>query len=168
MKRLTIALGALVIAAGGSVWGCGGGSSSTTTSPSNTVVFTVPLLAANEVALASQAEIAAKGTAVITIHKDTNAIDFAVSWSNFPPNSSVILSHIHGPNGPAGTNASVYVDTLLTAGTAIQLPNGSGTFNVTIPSDSTHVSAILANPSQFYFNSHTPLNPGGAVRGQLQ
>jgi hypothetical protein len=26
---------------------------------------------------------------------------------------------------------------------------------------------ILANPAGFYFNAHTVLNPGGAVRGQL-
>jgi len=26
---------------------------------------------------------------------------------------------------------------------------------------------ILANPAGFYFNSHSALNPGGVVRGQL-
>ncbi len=167
MKRLTIVLGTLVIAAGAFVWGCGS-NSTTSTSPSNTVVFTVSLLGSNETALASQAEINAKGTAVITVHKDTNAVDYAVSLTNFPPNSSAILSHIHGPNAPAGVAASVYIDTGLTAGTAIQMPTGSATYNLTFQSDATHVGAVLANPSQFYFNVHTPVNPGGAVRGQLQ
>ena len=27
--------------------------------------------------------------------------------------------------------------------------------------------AVLNNPAGHYFNMHTPLNPGGAVRGQL-
>jgi hypothetical protein len=131
-------------------------------------VYSVPLLGTNETSLSSQAEINAKGTAVITIHKDTNAIDFAVSMSNFPPGSSAILAHIHGPNAPAGVATGVYVSTGLAPGTAIQMPNGSGTFNLTMGSDADHVNAILANPSQFYFNVHTPLNPGGAIRGQLQ
>jgi CHRD domain len=167
MKRLTTALGTLAIMSGGVVWGCGG-NSSTATSPSNTVVFSVPLLGTNEVTLASQAEIAAKGTAVITVHKDTNAVDFAVSLSGFPNGSSAILSHIHGPNAPAGVATGVYIDTGLNAGTAIQMPNGSATYNLTAQSDATHVGAVLANPSQFYFNVHTPVNPGGAIRGQLQ
>ena len=31
----------------------------------------------------------------------------------------------------------------------------------------TDATNIAANPAGFYFNVHTPLNPGGAVRGQL-
>ena len=26
---------------------------------------------------------------------------------------------------------------------------------------------LIKNPSNYYFNVHTPLNPAGAVRGQL-
>lgn len=166
MKRLTIALAGAVLAGTAAIWGCG--SSSTSPSPSNTTIFTVQLLGPNEPALTSQAEINAKGTAVITIHKDTNNIDFAVSMSNFPPNSSAIMAHIHGPNAPAGVAAGVFVSTGLAPGTAIQMPNGTGTFNLTMQTTADKVSQILASPSQFYFNVHTPLNPGGAIRGQLQ
>jgi hypothetical protein len=28
-------------------------------------------------------------------------------------------------------------------------------------------NAMLTNPNGYYFNVHTPTNPGGAVRGQL-
>ena len=167
MRRLTIALGGLVLAGvAAGIWACG--SSSTSPSASNLVIYNVALLASNETSLSSQAEINAKGTAVITIHKDTNNIDFAVSLSNFPANSSAILAHIHGPNAPAGVATGVYVTTGLAPGTAIQMPNGSGTFNLTWQSDADHVNAILGSPSTFYFNVHTPLNPGGAIRGQLQ
>ena len=168
MRRLAIALVGLVLAGVATgISACG--SSSTSPSGNNTFVFTAALLATNEVSLSSQSEANAKGTAVITIHKDTNTIDFAVSMTNFPPNSTAILAHIHGPNAPAGVNASVYVGTGLSAGTAIQMPNGSATFNLNaVSTGADHIAAILANPSQFYFNVHTPLNPGGAIRGQLQ
>jgi hypothetical protein len=162
MRRLTIALLGLVLAgAAATLWGCG-----SSTSPSNSVVYTVPLLASNETSLSSQAEINATGTAVITIHKDTNVIDFAVSMSNFPAGSSAIAAHIHGPNGPAGVATGVFVSAQVSS--PVQMPNGSGTYNVTVSSDANHVSQIVASPSTFYFNVHTPLNPGGAIRGQLQ
>ena len=37
--------------------------------------------------------------------------------------------------------------------------------NVAVSADV--ASAILANPSAFYFNLHSALNPAGVVRGQL-
>jgi hypothetical protein len=30
-----------------------------------------------------------------------------------------------------------------------------------------NLAQIYNNPAGFYFNVHTPVNPGGAVRGQL-
>jgi hypothetical protein len=35
------------------------------------------------------------------------------------------------------------------------------------PADIATAQAVLNNPAGFYFNVHTTLNPGGAVRGQL-
>ena len=49
------------------------------------------------------------------------------------------------------------------------LTNGSGTFSfdgVTASADV--ITQILANPQNFYFNAHTTLNGGGAIRGQLK
>jgi len=167
MKRLTIVLGVIMLAAVAAR--CGSSNSSTPTQPSNTVVFTVQLLPSNEAPTpVSNSENVARGTAVITVHKDTNAIDFAVSVNSFPAGSALILSHIHGPSAPAGTAASVYVDTLLTAGTAPALVNGAATYNLTNSTTADKIAAILANPSQFYFNVHSTLNPGGVMRGQLQ
>jgi hypothetical protein len=175
MKRLTIAIGTVVLAGGAAIWGCGSNSTSPTNAP---VVYTVNLLASNETTLASQAEINGKGTAVITVHPTRDGagnvtggtIDFSVSLSGFPNGSSAILSHIHGPNAPAGVAAGIFIDTGLNAGTAIQMPNGSATYSFTSvsPTDQTKIAQVLANPSQFYFNVHTPVNPAGAVRGQLQ
>ena len=167
MKRLTIALAVITVAA---VAARCGSSNSTPTQPSNLVVYTVNLLPSNEVPAVSNAENVARGTAVITIHKDTNTIDFAISVNSFPAGSALILSHIHGPNAPAGTNASVFVNTGLTAGNAPALVNGAATysFNNVAPSSADQITQILANPSQFYFNVHSTQNPSGVMRGQLQ
>ena len=53
------------------------------------------------------------------------------------------------------------------AGT-IALTNGSGTFTATQSGvDPALAQTIINNPSNYYFNIHTSLNPGGVMRGQL-
>jgi hypothetical protein len=164
MKRMAIAIVTLAIGAAG----CGS-SNSTPTTPSNTTIYTVTLLPSNETPPISNAEQSGRGTAVITIHKDTNTVDFNVSMNSFPAGSSAILAHIHGPNGPAGVAANVFINTTLSPGTAVPMPNGSATFSFNgIAASADQITQILANPSQFYFNVHTPVNPGGAIRGQLK
>src|SRR5262249_40640551 len=123
MKSLTIPV--LILAAAAA--GCGS-SNSTPTTPSNTVVYTVNLLPSNETPPITNGENGARGTAVITIHKDTNLIDFAVSLNSFPAGSSLTAAHIHGPNAPAGVPAGVFIGTGLSAGNAPAITNGSATF----------------------------------------
>ena len=161
MKRLGIAI---MLAAG--VAGCGG-SNSSPTNPSNLRIFTVPLSAQNEVPAITNAESTARGTAVITFNTDANTVDFNVSLNSFPADSVVRIAHIHGPSSRTSTGGIV-VDTSLTQGT-VALVNGAGTFS--FPGRSVTkalMDQILANPEQFYFNVHTVLNGGGAVRGHLQ
>ena len=162
MKRL--AIGVAILAIG--VTGCGGGSSNPT-SPSDITVFTVPLSAQNEVPPITNAEKDATGTAVITIHRSTNTIDFNVSLAGFTPTSAVNIAHIHGPNGAAGQIASVLVSTTLAPGN-VNLVNGAGTFSFpAVQTTEANVTQILANPRNFYFNVHTQANGNGAIRGQL-
>ena len=78
MKRLAIVS---CLAAALAVAGCGSNNS---TSPSTTKVFTVNLLPSNEVPPVANAESSGRGTAVITIHSDSNTIDFNVSMNSFP------------------------------------------------------------------------------------
>jgi CHRD domain-containing protein len=147
------------------VTGCGDDNNSPTT-PSNTTIFTVQLSALNEVPAVSNAEATARGTAVITVNSSTNNIDFAVSLNSFPAGSTVNVAHIHA--AAAGTNAGVLVNTGLTAG-SVTLTNGAGTFSFqSVTTSAANVAAILANPQNHYFNVHTTLNPGGAIRGQLR
>jgi hypothetical protein len=169
MKRFAIlACTAALFAAG-----CGG----TNTSPSNQpTVFTVALKASNETPPITNSESNGAGTAIVTVNtvKDSSGtvtsgtFDFNVSLTGFPNDSKVILAHIH--TGAAGVPGGVLVNTGVTAGDNIVLTNGSGTFTKTgvQPNNLSDLQNILANPAGFYFNVHTTVNPGGAVRGQLQ
>ena len=48
------------------------------------------------------------------------------------------------------------------------MPSGTGSFtSAAISVDAGVIQQIIDNPAGFYFNVHTPLNPSGAVRGQL-
>lgn len=169
MKR---ALVLAALAAMGSV-GCG---SSSPNGPSNQpTVFNVALKASNEVPSVSGAEANAAGTAVITFNttKDSSGaitgatVDFSVSMNSFPNGATAVLSHIHP--GAAGTNGPVLVDTGLRQGTAIAMPNGTGSFSFTgISIGADTATQILAAPQNFYFNVHTTANPTGAIRAQLR
>jgi hypothetical protein len=164
MKRLAL-VAATILLFGAS--GCG--SKSTPTAPSDVTIFTVQLSALNEVPAITNAESTARGTAVITINKATNKIDFSVSLNSFPAGAEVNIAHIHGPNAPAGQTAGILVSTGLAKG-QVTLTNGSGTFSFdsVTPSSADIITQILANPQNFYFNAHTTANPGGAIRGQLK
>lgn len=168
MKRVAIAVSMLAIG----VAGCG--SSSSPTSPSSLKIFTVQLSPANEVPPVTDAESSGRGTAVITIHTDTNTVDFAISMSGFPSDTKMILAHIHP--GAAGVNGGALIGvTGLAASTPLTLTNGAATYSVTgvsaatnQNSAATNIQNILANPQNFYFNVHSTNHTGGVMRGQLQ
>jgi hypothetical protein len=163
MKRLALVT---VILLGFGVAGCGS-SNNNPNAPSDTTIFTVQLSALSENPPITNAEAGARGTAVITINKATNKIDFNVSLNGFTPTSAVNIAHIHGP-APVGQNASIVVSTTLTAGT-VALTNGSGTFSFPgVDAPPATIASILDAPQNFYFNVHTTLNGGGAIRGQLR
>jgi len=169
MKRAA-ALAIMLAVAGA---GCGSKSPS---SPSNQpTVFNVQLRASNETPPVTNAESNASGTAVITFNttKDSSGnitaatVDFNVTMSGFPNGSTAILAHIHP--GAAGVSGSPLVNTGLTAGTGVAMPNGTGTFSFTgISVSADTATQIIAAPQNFYFNVHTTVNPNGAIRGQLK
>ena len=165
MKRLTIPL--LTVCLATAVAGCGS-SNSTSPTPSNLVVFTVTMLPSNEVPPITNAENTARGTAVVTVHKDTNVIDMSVSVTGLQANSVLNNAHIHGPNAPAGVGGSVFVGSGFTAANFPAVVNGAATFTASPSASADQVAQILANPTQFYFNVHTVANGGGVMRGQLQ
>jgi len=159
MKRLAIVscLAAVVALAG-----CGSDNS---TSPSTTTVFTVTLLPANEVPpIPDQSEAGGRGTGVITVHSDSNTIDFAFNMTGFPNDTVITNAHIHpGASGVAGG-----VKVAAGVSSTIPLTNGSGTFNNTVTTTAQNVTDVLGAPQNFYFNIHSAKNPGGVARGQLR
>ena len=174
MKRLSIAVLGVILAAGCS------GSSSTTTSPStgagsSNVRFTAALSPAQETPPITNAESTGSGAATIdfTITRDASnvitqaIVNFQVNMTGFPSTAVVNIAHIH--TGGSTTNGPILVNTTLAPGDIV-LSGGSGTFtrnNITTLS-TTDAQAIIANPAGFYFNVHTTLNPGGVMRGQLR
>jgi hypothetical protein len=152
--------------------------SDTPTGPSNTgpIIFSAQLLASNEVPPISNAEAGARGASTITfaVPRDSagnitgpGSATFGVNLNSFPAGTTAIAAHIHP--GPSGVNGPVLVNTGLSATAPIVM--GDGTANVTITINTltqAQATDITANPGNYYFNVHTPLNPGGAVRGQLQ
>jgi hypothetical protein len=145
-------------------------------------VFTAELRASNEVTATGApantgAESQGQGRATITFNVPRDAsgnITGDGTWnvqavlSGLTDTTMIRAAHIHGPNGPAGTIASVFIDTLLTPANAIPTPGGAATINFEgVPILGTRAQAVLDNPANNYFNMHSNANTGGVVRGQL-
>ena len=138
------------------------------------IVFTSQLSAANEVPPVGNAESSGRGSATITfdVPRDSAGVPsgagtatFMMQAQGFTAGTPVIAAHIHP--GAAGVNGPATVDTRLSPTAPMILSDGTGTLIVTIPVTRDLAAQITANPPGFYFNMHTPLNPGGAIRGQL-
>jgi len=92
---------------------------------------------------------------------------FYFQLTGFPAGTTIQGAHIHP--APAGTNGPVIISTGLTATNTVTVPSGTGDFTFTnVPVDPALAQQILNNPAAFYFNVHSPANPGGFARGQLQ
>jgi hypothetical protein len=135
--------------------------------------FSAELLAANENPPIANAESSGAGNATVTFDVTRDSAGnitaatatFVVNLSGFPPGTPIRIAHIH--TGGAGVNGAIVVDTGLVPGDNLTLANGSGSFTRTATADPAITQAIIGNPSAFYFNAHSALNPGGVVRGQL-
>ena len=170
MKRYAMLASVLILAAG-----CGSNSPAAPSAPPNTITFTAALSAANENPPITNADANGRGTGTFTLNLTRdgggNITDatgtFVYSLTGFPAGTQVRLTHIH-EGGPA-VNGTVVVDTGLTAANPITLNDGTLT-NQTFSNravGATLANQIIANPNGYYFNVHTVVNPGGAVRAQL-
>lgn len=169
MKRAaSIAALALVVTSCGS-------STPTQPSPTGPITFAVQMSAASEVPAVTNAEAGGRGLATITLDVARDALGniagggtatFSLQLTGFPRGSVVIAAHIHP--GAAGANGPPLVNTGVSPSAPIVMADGTGTLTITgIPIGSADAQGIAANPAGYYFNVHTPLNPGGAARGQL-
>lgn len=162
-RRYLVGLAALLVVA------CG---SSTPSSPTNNnITFTAQLSPSNETPPITNSEASASGTASIVFvpTKDaagniTSAVGTAtVTMQGFPAGSTITLAHIH--TGAVGVPGAVFVGFVPTS--SVPTTNGSATFTQTANVTGDQLTSLINNPSGFYFNVHTLLNPGGVMRGQL-
>ena len=94
------------------------------------------------------------GTAAVKVRG--TEVCFDVKWSGF----EAIMSHIH--KAPAGTNGDVVVP-FFTSESPLDTNSKSGC----VTAKASVVKAIMAKPSNYYVNVHSPEFPKGAARGQL-
>jgi hypothetical protein len=145
--------------------------------PSNSgpIVFTAELRASNEVPAISNAESAAQGTVTITfsVPRDGSGNvtgdgvwNVQAAISGFVAGSAIRLAHIH--TGAAGVGGPIFVDTLQQATSPVPINDGSALINYeSVLIRQSQAQTVLNNPAGHYFNMHSPLNPGGVIRGQL-
>jgi hypothetical protein len=145
-----------------------------TTDPSdNITTFTSDLLPANEVPPVTNADSTARGTVTLTLtvqrsgsNISSATADFQVNMTGFPANTTFTGAHIHP--GRTGVNGGVVINTGIAAGQITVAANGSASFSRTGISVTPEIAQNLLNdPIGFYFNVHTQLNTGGAIRGQM-
>lgn len=175
MKRFALAVCALFFAVS-----CGSGPSSP--SPGTplplTINFTAAMSPANEVPPITNAEANARGSARIQMNVTRDAAgaitgatwNFVFDVTGFPAGTQIILTHIH--EAAPGINGGVVVNSGLSAANPVVLTTGAQSNltynNLTVASGSAALAQrMIDNPNGFYFNSHTPLNGGGAIRGPL-
>ena len=137
-------------------------------------VFAAQLLTTNENPPITGAEAGGHGAAQIafTVNRDSagavtgGAATMTFQVTAFPADTRIILAHIH--RGAAGVNGPVVVNTGLSPASFLELSGGTGEFTVRdVPVDAATMQSILDNPAGWYFNVHSPSNPGGVARGQL-
>ena len=153
--------------------GAGCDDNGTTSPSSQPYVFSSILRPTNEVPPVANAESGGVGAVQVTLQVTRGTgeaitggtADFYFQASGFPA-TTVVGAHIHP--GVEGVNGPVIVSTGLTATNAFMVPTGTGEYRATgVPVDAATTQGLINNPSAYYFNIHSPLNPGGFARGQL-
>ena len=139
------------------------------------IPFRINMSPANEVPAIEGLAATGFGTVWVHVVRDSagkaasGTIDFGVRYQ-FPGEVTFTGFHIH--RGNAGANGPVVLDTRITAGNPVVEASGRGEIRraVEVAAGSAGVAVLedmIANPSAFYLNLHTTVNPGGAVRAQM-
>ncbi len=141
-----------------------------------TLKFTADLKTENEVPPIANDEKSGSGKATVTFDLTRDASGKAMSakvsiqatLSGFPASAAITLAHIHGP-AAAGASAGVQIPFKTDADNPLTLTGGGTTFTKeNVVFDKADVlQQLLDDPSKFYVNFHSKINPGGVVRGQL-
>jgi hypothetical protein len=102
----------------------------------------------------------ASGSMSVSYVKKTKMLYYTISWTGLTGNP--IGSHIHG-EAPRGVNAGIKHDF------TPQLPKTtSGNFTNSVLVDEVAIKEEGLLNGLYYINIHTPLFPGGEIRGQIE
>ena len=101
----------------------------------------------------------ATGTMNVSYDKSTKMLVLSATWANL--SADPVGAHIHG-TAPKGENAGVKVDLHDNVSAA------TGNFNRSISVDGVAIKEDSLLAGFYYFNIHTPDNPGGEIRGQIE
>jgi hypothetical protein len=150
-----------------------------TTAPSGQITLVSQLSGAQNVPPAGSLESAAAGSLQVTLVPaggGAYVASFTFSLSGFVKagvqpspldnGSAIVAGYVH--QGGAGAVGSPVVSLPISQAAPIVTPTGTVLLtvsNVAIPAPV--ATAILANPSGYYFNLYSALNQTGVVRGQL-
>ena len=100
------------------------------------------------------------GTADVTYNKDTKMLTYTLNWSGLTGKAT--MAHIHG-TAPRGTNAGVKHDL-----SNVLAKETSGSFTDSVKIDASDIKEDSLLSGFYYFNIHTPANPGGEIRAQIE
>lgn len=101
----------------------------------------------------------ATGTMNVSYDKTTKMLTVYAIWANL--SADPVAAHIHG-TAPKGVNTGVKVDF------HDQVTTASGNFNRIVTVDEVAIKEDSLLAGFYYFNIHTPNNPGGEIRGQIE
>ena len=123
-----------------------------------TITYLVNMTGAQE-ALPNVGDPDGTATGTLTVDDTTGLISWSFTYANLA--TPLAAMHIHGPVGPPGVNAPVFV------GLGVATSGGPGTLISSVSTTPANALAINTIPTNFYVNIHNTPFPNGAVRGQL-
>ena len=100
------------------------------------------------------------GTLDVSYNKTTKMLTYTITWTDLTGNP--VGAHIHG-EAPRGINAGIKHDFA-----ALIPKTTSGTFTNSVLVDEVAIKEAGLLAGLYYVNLHTPMNPGGEIRGQIE
>jgi len=178
MKRTTLfttfllaAAAALVVVAAASGRGGPGGNNNASKANRNAAVtvFDLRLVPSQEVPRIRGLRADADGLLTLDVTRDTaGAITSGevIFYFNYDFPGSVTITGLHVHQAKKGVNGPIVVESGVASFTDA---DGDGNVTTVVTGVSpTLLQAILNKPRDYYVNLHTSVNPGGALRDQLQ
>lgn len=128
-----------------------------TVAPGNEMKTTLQMKADQEVPANNSP---ASGTADVAYNKNTKTLTYTLNWNGLTGKAT--MAHIHG-TAPKSANAGVKHDL-----TNVLQKETSGSFTDSVRIDASDIKEDSLMAGFYYFNIHTPANPAGEIRAQIE